>query len=196
MKGRSSMRSTRGFTLIELLVVIAIIAILAAILFPVFAKAREKARQASCLSNTKQIGLAFLSYAQDYDEECITHVQCADHPLGISWQKLLEPYMKNVQITFCPSLRNGTVGYMFARDPFSACCYKSRALASFEYPAETLIMADGPQQCVEINGAMMGNYPTKWSVLPPAGIVSAPDKRHNGGANCLYLDGHAKWMHE
>ena len=60
--------SRRGFTLIELLVVIAIIAILAAILFPVFAKAREKARQTSCLSNLKQLGLSFLMYAQDYDE--------------------------------------------------------------------------------------------------------------------------------
>jgi prepilin-type N-terminal cleavage/methylation domain-containing protein len=64
-----SKRSRRGFTLIELLVVIAIIAILAAILFPVFARAREKARQSSCQSNLKQIGLAFTMYAQDYDEK-------------------------------------------------------------------------------------------------------------------------------
>ena len=96
----------RGFTLIELLVVIAIIAILAAILFPVFAKAREKARQSSCLSNIKQLGLAELQYAQDYDE-CFS-------PLGynnsnpadwgqMGWAVRIEPYAKNVQIFKCPS---------------------------------------------------------------------------------------------
>src|SRR5436853_4751504 len=78
------MRRNRGFTLIELLVVIAIIAILAAILFPVFAQAREKARAAACLSNTKQIALAFTMYTQDYDEctpgGCFTAYTCSASP--------------------------------------------------------------------------------------------------------------------
>jgi prepilin-type N-terminal cleavage/methylation domain-containing protein len=88
----------KGFTLIELLVVIAIIAILAAILFPVFAKAREKARQASCASNLKQIALAILWYAQDYDER----TQGYQGGVG-SWHLLIEPYVKNTQVFACPS---------------------------------------------------------------------------------------------
>ncbi|MEN6401596.1 MAG: DUF1559 domain-containing protein, partial [Armatimonadia bacterium] len=101
------MSRQRGFTLIELLVVIAIIAILAAILFPVFARAREKARQASCQSNLKQIGLAALMYAQDYDEK-LAGSRCGtgfdkwgNGPGRIWWQGLLMPYAKNYQFFAC-----------------------------------------------------------------------------------------------
>ncbi|MBC8104105.1 MAG: DUF1559 domain-containing protein [Cytophagales bacterium] len=102
-------RITSGFTLIELLVVIAIIAILAAILFPVFAQAREKARQTACLSNLKQLGLAFGSYAQDYEETYpISEIQNTAYAIN-SWDKAIEPYVglkvggKSVAIFRCPS---------------------------------------------------------------------------------------------
>jgi len=108
----------RGFTLIELLVVIAIIAILAAILFPVFAKAREKARQTSCLSNEKQLGLGFQMYAQDYDEALPTVAPFGSCPTcwpwgawpntpGNGWPAVfytpIQPYIKNTQVLQCPS---------------------------------------------------------------------------------------------
>ncbi|GAB4454974.1 MAG: hypothetical protein OHK0029_10350 [Armatimonadaceae bacterium] len=96
---RRQNRNTNAFTLIELLVVIAIIAILAAILFPVFAQAREKARQTACLSNMKQIGLGILMYVQDYDNRLPTYTWPESYMVGAR----LEPYIKNDDIFRCPS---------------------------------------------------------------------------------------------
>ncbi len=93
----------RGFTLIELLVVIAIIAILAAILFPVFARARENARRASCQSNLKQIGLGVLQYVQDYDENYPVANYTPPGGTQRSWRQLIQPYVKSADLFRCPS---------------------------------------------------------------------------------------------
>src|SRR2546425_5066271 len=111
-----------GFTLIELLVVIAIIAILAAILFPVFAQARERARATACLSNAKQIGLAVSLYMQDYDEVILPwFVPTGEAPQPSSpdpflrradtkvWPQLIQPYLKNTQVLYCPSFNESVL---------------------------------------------------------------------------------------
>lgn len=105
LNNRKSNQREKGFTLIELLVVIAIIAILAAILFPVFARARENARRASCQSNQKQIGLAFLQYTQDYDERYPGDLQWnnANAVESRGWMSIIQPYLKSEQIMRCPS---------------------------------------------------------------------------------------------
>ena len=110
MQNIPAKRAKMGFTLIELLVVIAIIAILAAILFPVFARARENARRASCQSNLKQIGLGIAQYTQDYDEKFpyvvtdtadpATPVFCSSDTL---WSDVVQPYIKSTQVFICPS---------------------------------------------------------------------------------------------
>jgi prepilin-type N-terminal cleavage/methylation domain-containing protein/prepilin-type processing-associated H-X9-DG protein len=96
-------RPNGGFTLIELLVVIAIIAILAAILFPVFAQAREKARQASCLSNAKQLMLAHRMYMSDYDDTSVPERYQAAHLGWVSYKVMILPYVKNAGVYQCPS---------------------------------------------------------------------------------------------
>lgn len=105
---RDLLQRRPGFTLIELLVVIAIIAILAAILFPVFATVREKARQTSCLSNLKQLGTAMLMYAADHDGLFPPAVGRQPHetnPYEYSWLRRIEPYVKNTGVFICPSSR-------------------------------------------------------------------------------------------
>ncbi|MEN6544407.1 MAG: DUF1559 domain-containing protein [Armatimonadia bacterium] len=183
------MRRT-GFTLIELLVVIAIIAILAAILFPVFAKAREKARQASCLSNLRQLCLGFITYTQDYDE---LSPLCLYGPSTSWWHNALVPYVKNTQIFACPSDRTNAYGYaphmnwgyyhMYTRAATNL--YGGAVpIGALQYPAETSCLAEsrglGWGACFSLTGGG-GSYGV-WGV-----------DRHNDGMNVAMVDGHAKW---
>ncbi|MFW6438092.1 MAG: DUF1559 domain-containing protein [Armatimonadota bacterium] len=142
----------RGFTLIELLVVIAIIAILAAILFPVFARAREKARQTSCLSNVKQIATGMLMYIQDYDERLPVHYYSAADGDRYSIIQMVHPYIRNMDVWDCPSAtmqsgRNSAGepsflgGRSYGWNHMIFAWYVTK-LASIDRPAQTVIAAD------------------------------------------------------
>lgn len=181
----------RGFTLIELLVVIAIIAILAAILFPVFARAREKARQASCLSNVKQCMLAVLMYASDHDDYLPTRT--GEGPF--TWpMQAVEPYIKNDGVLICPTKRGGwsasaVIRYLPCWDSYGTGYFGT--IASYPRPAEAVYLNEA-KDCV---------YAHHWMVVDPYSrncddaLEGAPDKLpHNGGSNFGYVDGHAKWL--
>ncbi len=180
------MRRRAGFTLIELLVVIAIIAILAAILFPVFARAREKARQTSCLNNVKQLMLSVMMYAQDYDEILIPGAIPYGPSGWVNWTTVLEPYLKNGQILVCPSRATGSYwygwnyrefGYYFADHGTGWCT----PLAQVTSPAETILLGDNSDA-----SGYVDRYLYKRN-------VTAMTRRHNDGGNMGLLDGHAKW---
>lgn len=186
----------RGFTLIELLVVIAIIAILAAILFPVFAKAREKARQTSCLSNVKQLTLAMMQYAQDYDERFPyrgANCNAAARWGGLPLQHVI-PYIKNTQVYQCPSAapRNycGNVSAsMSAQVPGSTYNISCALAANLGMAMGTI---DRPSELFMI-GESYG--PSFWRPVDDyAGCDCGVVKTHNDGINVGYCDGHAKWV--
>ncbi|MFO8082108.1 MAG: prepilin-type N-terminal cleavage/methylation domain-containing protein, partial [Armatimonadota bacterium] len=143
-----------GFTLIELLVVIAIIAILAAILFPVFARAREKARQTSCLSNVKQIMAGIQMYAQDYDERLCPgsrwRLYVGGTYIGMAqWADAINPYVKNEQLFKCPSqqAQAQAIGWNYQEfgyvEASTSYVYGwATPLASIEYPSQTILIGD------------------------------------------------------
>jgi prepilin-type N-terminal cleavage/methylation domain-containing protein/prepilin-type processing-associated H-X9-DG protein len=204
------MQTRRAFTLIELLVVIAIIGLLAAILFPVFARARENARRASCQSNLKQIGIAFQMYAQDYDERACPAVYfSSDYSQETAWDfaltwnpdftvgstnlGLLGPYTKSAQISQCPSFRGNGYGRPQTGYAYNILVGKEYGatpahLSEFQKPTQTALFSEGGWQ----DGANIAAS----SFLRPPSDSSYPwakvHFRHLSTANVLYADGHVK----
>jgi prepilin-type N-terminal cleavage/methylation domain-containing protein/prepilin-type processing-associated H-X9-DG protein len=200
----------RAFTLIELLVVIAIIAILAAILFPVFAQAKEAAKKTSCLSNLKQISLATIMYSNDYDDTIypFQYAIAGDDPGQRMWfarqhaatnkwdfnEGFVGPYMKNGEIVDCPSagaitkgMNDMPVAYAVNYHLFLDVTkgWHTTNFSSIEAPADTLLMADAAARY----GPTLSRYNILWVNMGPTYIHA----RHGGdAANIAWLDGHAK----
>jgi len=202
-----------AFTLIELLVVIAIISILAAILFPVFARARENARRASCLSNLKQIGLGVMMYVQDYDE---SYPQFNNYTTNQTWQVTIQPYVKNKQVFYCPSSSatnqvNGNYGanmwiFLDSRDTPNSVNMAALESASTGY----MLMDFGTYYGSFFNAR--DTSATNWNYLPGMGLDGAnsycqttnistmnrqddcQSGRHFRGINMAFADGHVKWL--
>lgn len=199
-------KTFRGFTLIELLVVIAIIALLAAILFPVFARARENARRASCQSNMKQVNLGILQYVQDNDER----KPMAVYDTGSTgttprWQTFIMPYVKSTQVFDCPSanvVSNITSpDYMQKFDPatqnINTAIGYSAILGGWNFfgPSQGVHMSNivKPEYTVMISDAtqsvVWGCQEASWN--PAIGVTA---DRHLEGINLGFCDGHVKWM--
>lgn len=217
-KRRSSLPPS-GFTLIELLVVVAIIALLAAMLFPVFARARESARKTSCASNLKQIGLGWMQYAQDYDES-VMRVSISGGPgKTFYWwgsfdgttlrpnEGLLQPYMKSTQIQACSSFDNalrvvvGLTGYAYNNAYLSPSSYgppptyteipRPVSLAQIQSPAETVVMADSARINI---GSGTPTLEGNTYLSTPSSAYPAFHARHNETGSVLWADGHVKAM--
>jgi prepilin-type N-terminal cleavage/methylation domain-containing protein/prepilin-type processing-associated H-X9-DG protein len=204
-----------GFTLIELLVVIAIIAILAAILFPVFARAREKARQSACQSNLKQLGIAATMYAQDYDEFMVPAWSMTNDQNGTCWADMLMPYNKSLQVMDCPSsglkvslINTNWGGQTVSRDVLSYGINTTYwgghagsasgpaanppirvSMSRIMAPAETVLLSDFYGR-LETSGQY--DLSTYYTAVP----INAAVYRHNEQSNILFCDGHVKSMNQ
>ncbi len=205
-----------GFTLIELLVVIAIISILAAILFPVFARARENARRSSCASNLKQLALGLIMYAQDYDGGLPAYAKNGN----ATWPKLYESsveYVKSDQMYRCPSAPTSTLsmgntygseyGLPWANDNTTATSWtvtfansatdRTAKIDVVPEPTRTCLIGETWNTGAPIGGkeryCELGNGQSQFRVLPTAWENLRPD-RHLEGANYAYVDGHVKWL--
>ena len=216
-KGKRNLRAKKGFTLIELLVVIAIIAILAAILFPVFARARENARRASCQSNLKQIGLGLMQYTQDYDEKMTPLAIFDANEQRFTWPYLVQPYIKSTQLFQCPSDSNrGNMNSYWAsgmvtlgRNFHSSYVYNtdiggtignSAAESAIQSGATTIAVFDGGTEAGAV-GSDPGTWVQKsggqFATLPNGNVNSddiygGPHSRHLETTNVLFADGHVK----
>ncbi len=197
----------RGFTLIELLVVIAIIAILAAILFPVFARAREKARTASCQSNLHQLGAALAMYVGDYDERYPWDDLTVGEREGVdptwTWRLMIFPYVRNTQVYVCPSAADlssfdaswpdyeQTAGYALNHVHWDndlgngAEPPPGHATSEVRFPARTVLVTEFTGQYVISH---FGTQQHGYVRSDPAAT------RHSGGCNWLFCDGHVKWQ--
>ncbi len=205
-------RTKKAFTLIELLVVIAIIAILAAILFPVFARARENARRASCQSNLKQIGLGVLQYSQDYDEKMVFTYTVLPGVGYYRWQDSIQPYTKSYQVMVCPSdsspstdttlagvLKTSyatnsvtqTDASTFVNSPINNSYYPALSLAQYDDPAKTILIFDA--NAIELFKYTQADYGNTGGTGDDALRLA---KRHLEGANFLWADGHVKWLRD
>lgn len=195
-----------AFTLIELLVVIAIIAILAAILFPVFARAREKARQAACLSNIKQISLAMLMYVQDYDERFPFYAM-GSYTVSpwVFWPHQLQVYIKNWDVYGCPSspyassmTYHGTYYPVRPNYGFTNALWRTSTgypLARIERPAEKFMCFDSNHPALgDVRAILTASQCGVWHCRDMVRDTHDWRVPHNEGVNIGFCDGHAKWQ--